>query len=58
MAHSLSGVNIDSFRRKITYQELTRDGLGHLAPTIVNMAEAEGLDANAMAVKIRMASED
>ncbi|RXI24265.1 MAG: histidinol dehydrogenase [Candidatus Amulumruptor caecigallinarius] len=57
-AHSFSGVNIDSFMRKITYQELTRDGLGLLAPTIVTMAEAEGLDAHAMAVKIRMASED
>ncbi|MFG6391867.1 MAG: histidinol dehydrogenase [Candidatus Amulumruptor sp.] len=52
-AHSFSGVNIDSFMRKITYQELTRDGLDGLAQTIVTMAEAEGLDAHAMAVKIR-----
>lgn len=52
-AHSFSGVNIDSFMRKITYQELTRDGLDGLASTIVTMAEAEGLDAHAMAVKIR-----
>lgn len=54
-AHSFSGVNIDSFMRKITYQELTRKGLGGLASTIVTMAEAEGLDAHAMAVKIRTA---
>lgn len=52
-AHSFSGVNIDSFMRKITYQELSREGLDGIASTIVTMAEAEGLDAHAMAVKIR-----
>ncbi|WP_348674084.1 histidinol dehydrogenase [Duncaniella dubosii] len=56
-ARSYSGVNIDSFMRKITYQELTRDGLGLLAPTIVAMAEAEGLDAHALAVKVRVNEE-
>lgn len=54
-ARSFSGVNLDSFMRKITYQELTREGLRTLAPTIVTMAGAEGLDAHALAVKIRMA---
>lgn len=54
-ARSYSGVNLDSFMRKITYQELTREGLGLLAPTIVAMAEAEGLDAHALAVKVRIA---
>ncbi len=53
-ARSFSGVNIDSFMRKITYQELSRDGLASLAPTIIAMAEAEGLDAHAAAVKVRM----
>lgn len=53
-AHAYSGVNIDSFMRKITYQELTQDGLASLAPTIVTMAQAEGLDAHAMAVKVRV----
>ncbi|WP_300504351.1 histidinol dehydrogenase [uncultured Duncaniella sp.] len=53
-ARSYSGVNIDSFMRKITYQELTRDGLALLAPTIVTMADAEGLDAHALAVKVRI----
>jgi len=57
LARSYSGVNIDSFMRKITYQELTRDGLGLLAPTIVAMAEAEGLDAHALAVKVRVDEE-
>lgn len=54
-ARSFSGVNLDSFMRKITYQELSREGLGLLASTIVTMAGAEGLDAHALAVKIRMA---
>ena len=49
-----SGVNTDAFLRKITYQELTREGLAALAPTIVRMAEAEGLGAHAAAVRIRM----
>lgn len=53
-AHSHSGVNIDSFIRKITFQELTEDGLKGLAGTIVTMTEAEGLAAHANAVKIRM----
>jgi histidinol dehydrogenase len=53
-AKSYSGVNIDSFIRKITYQELTQDGLTSLAPIVTAMAEAEGLDAHALAVKVRM----
>lgn len=53
-ARSYGGVNTDSFLRKITYQELTRDGLAALSPAIVAMAEAEGLGAHAAAVRIRM----
>ena len=49
-----SAVNIDSFLRRITYQELTREGLRALAPTVVAMARAEGLDAHAEAVRIRL----
>ena len=52
-ARAYSGVNTESFMRKITYQELTRGGLEALAPTITAMAEAEGLDAHANAVRIR-----
>ena len=48
------GVVQDSFMRKITFQELTRDGLDALAPAITAMAEAEGLDAHANAVRVRM----
>ena len=53
-ARSHSGVNIDSYMRKMTLQEISRDGLCSLAPTIVTMAEAEGLQAHAAAASIRI----
>ena len=53
-AHSCSGVNIDSFMRKMTIQELSKEGLQGLSSTIVAMADAEGLEAHAAAVKVRM----
>lgn len=53
-ARSCSGVNIDSFMKKITYQALTRSGLQSLADVITAMADAEGLDAHALAVKVRL----
>lgn len=53
-ARSYSGVNIDSFMRKITFQTLTQQGLQSLAGTIVTMAEAEGLHAHAQAVNVRI----
>lgn len=53
-ARSFSGVNIDSFMRKMTIQEITREGLEGLAPTITAMAEAEGLQAHANAVRVRL----
>ena len=56
-ARSFSGVNLDSFYRKMTLQELTKEGLRGLGNTIVTMAEAEGLQAHADAVKIRLADE-
>ena len=56
-ARSFSGVNLDSFYRKMTLQELTPEGLRGLADTIVTMAEAEGLQAHADAVKIRLRHE-
>ena len=49
-----SGVNIDSFMRKLTLQHITREGLAALAPTITTMAEAEGLQAHANAVTVRL----
>lgn len=53
-AKAYSGVNIDSFMKKITYQELSKEGLCSLADTIISMADAEGLDAHALAVKVRI----
>lgn len=53
-ARSMSGVNMDSFMRKMTLQQLSRDGLAALSPTIVNMARAEGLSAHGRAVTIRL----
>lgn len=53
-AASLSGVNTDSFMRKMTLQEISPDGLKALAPVIISMAEAEGLDGHANAVRIRL----
>ena len=53
-SRAYSGVNIDSFIRKITFQELSESGLRNLSQTITAMAEAEGLQAHANAVNIRM----
>ena len=53
-ARSFSGVNIDSFMHKITYQELSPEGLGELGKVITSMARAEGLDAHALAVEVRL----
>lgn len=53
-AVSCSGVNLSTFMKKITLQEITPDGLMRLGPVIESMALAEGLDAHANAVKIRM----
>jgi len=55
-ARSCSGVNIDSFMRKMTLQKITREGLKGLSDTIVDMAEAEGLQAHAEAVRVRLAT--
>ena len=56
-AHSCSGVNIESFMRRMTLQHITPDGIEALAPTIIAMAEAEGLEAHAAAVKVRISKD-
>jgi histidinol dehydrogenase len=53
-ARSVSGLNLDSFYKKITYQEITREGLAQLGPVIEIMAGAELLDAHKNAVTIRI----
>lgn len=54
-AKAYSGVNIDSFMRKITFQQLSRDGLKALGPVIETMAAGEYLDAHKNAVTLRLA---
>ncbi|MCF4174602.1 histidinol dehydrogenase [Vibrio sp. McD22-P3] len=49
-----SSLGLADFSKRMTVQELTADGLQNLAPTVVTMAEAEGLDAHKRAVTIRV----
>lgn len=53
-ARAYGGVSLDSFVKKVTFQEITRSGLEQLAPTITAMAHAEGLEAHAKAVELRI----
>lgn len=53
-AKAYSGVSVDSFVKKITYQKLSEEGLNNIAETVIQMAEAEGLDAHANAVRMRI----
>ncbi|MFI3321748.1 MAG: histidinol dehydrogenase [Rikenellaceae bacterium] len=52
-AKSMSGVNLDSFCKKITYQSISKEGIQRLAPSIIAMANAEGLTAHALAAEVR-----
>ncbi|WFB68377.1 histidinol dehydrogenase [Chryseobacterium sp. WX] len=53
-AKNYSGVSLDSFVKKITFQQLSKEGLQNLGKTIELMAEAEGLFAHKNAVSIRL----
>lgn len=53
-ARAYSGVSVDSFVKKISFQQLTADGLANIANTVELMAMAEGLDAHANAVRVRL----
>ncbi len=53
-AHAYSGVNLDSFIKKITFQEITAEGIRALAPAIRIMAENEQLEAHRNAVTVRL----
>jgi histidinol dehydrogenase len=55
-ARQYSGVSLDSFVKKITFQRLTPTGLRALGPLVETMAEAEGLSAHARAVTVRLES--
>lgn len=52
-AKAYSGVSVDSFVRKVTYQKLSKEGLQNIGHTVMLMAEAEGLDGHANAVRVR-----
>ncbi len=56
-AKAYSGVSVDSFVKKITYQQLSSAGLNNIASIVELMAEAEGLDAHANAVRVRRINE-
>lgn len=53
-ARSFSGVNLDSFMKKITFQEISKKGIENLGPIIETMAAAEELDAHKNAVSLRL----
>lgn len=53
-AKANSGVSVDSFLKKITYQEITKTGLLNIGSTIRTMAKAEQLEAHKNAVSIRL----
>ncbi len=53
-ARSYSGVSLDSFLKKITFQRISREGLAGIGPAIVTMAQAEALEAHARAVTVRL----
>lgn len=55
-AKAYSGVNLDSFIRKITFQEINRDGMLAIGPAIEVMAANEQLDAHKNAVTVRLKS--
>jgi histidinol dehydrogenase len=53
-ARAYSGVSLDSFVKKITFQELSKEGLQGIARTVTTMAEAELLEAHKLAVIVRL----
>jgi histidinol dehydrogenase len=55
-ARAYSGVSLDSFVKKITFQEISKQGILNIGPTVELMAEAESLEAHKRAVTLRMES--
>ena len=55
-AKAYSGVSLDSFIRKITFQEINREGIQNIGPAIEVMAANEHLDAHKNAVSVRLNS--
>lgn len=55
-ARNYSGVSVDSFLKKITFQEISEEGIKNLGPAIELMAEAESLSGHKNAVSVRLKS--
>lgn len=53
-ATAYSGVNLDSYCRKITFQHLTEEGIRRIGPAVEAMAAAESLDAHKQAMTVRI----
>ncbi len=56
-AKAYSGVSLDAFIKKITFQHLSSTGLANIGPTVETLAAAEGLEAHKNAVSIRLSFE-
>jgi len=56
-AKAYNGVNLDSYIRKVTFQQITPEGLTNLSNAIILMAESEELMAHSNAVKVRINEE-
>lgn len=57
-ARAYSGVSLDSFVKKLTFQQISREGLQYLGPTVEILADIESLQAHKHAVSIRLNSLD
>lgn len=57
-ARTYSGVSLDSFVKKITFQEISEQGIRNIGPTVAQMAEAELLEAHKLAVTLRLEDVD
>ena len=53
-AKTFSGVSVDSFVKKISFQHINKEGIKNIGPAVEKMAAAERLDAHKMAVTIRL----
>jgi histidinol dehydrogenase len=53
-ARAYSGVSLDSFIKKVTFQQISKEGIRNIGHVIEKMAEAEGLDAHKNAVALRL----
>ena len=53
-ARAISGLGVSSFQTAISVQGVDRAGIAAIGPTAIAIAEAEGLDAHARAVRIRL----